>query len=108
MNIPVDPGWLDSEARLNGPFLTAVAIFLVVWFTMMAVTGWLAARKNREGGLWAAVAFFLGPIALLAVVLLPKREQRQSLSPLWEQLEQREPVNTVDPAPPAPEGGAAV
>jgi hypothetical protein len=53
-------------------FLTQVALFLVVWFTIMAVTGWLAGRKRRGSGNWAFAALFTGPLALLLVLLLPR------------------------------------
>lgn len=79
---------LDGMARISGPILTAVAVFLIVWFSIMAVTGWLAGRRNREGGLWAAFAFFVGPIALLALLLLPPKQHKPALSPLWAQLEE--------------------
>ena len=81
-------GGLDGEASLNGPFITAVTVFLIVWFTIMAVTGWLAGRRNREGGLWAAFAFFFGPIALLTLLLMPRQDKKPALSPLWQQLEE--------------------
>ena len=80
-------GDLDAAAAAMGPFIVAVTVFLIVWFTIMAVTGWLAGRRNRDGGLWAAFAFIGGPIALLALLLLPRREKKPALSPLWEQLE---------------------
>ena len=80
-------GELDALAAANGPFIVAVTVFLIVWFSIMAVTGWLAGRRNRESGLWAAFAFFTGPLALLALLLLPRPEKEQALSPLWAQLE---------------------
>ena len=83
-------GDLDAQAYINGPFITAVAVFLVVWFSIMAVTGWLAGRRNREGGLWAAIAFFLGPIALLALLVMGGSDKKPALSPLWQQLEDSE------------------
>ena len=87
-------GDLDAQARINGPFITAVAVFLLVWFSIMAVTGWLAGRRNREGGLWAAIAFFLGPIALLALLLIGRSARKPALSPLWRQLEDSETPKT--------------
>lgn len=57
------------------PYLFAI---LALWFTNMALTGWVARRRGRDDGLWAVVAFLLGPVAL-AVVLLPRREQRDVL-----------------------------
>jgi hypothetical protein len=87
VNTVLTNGELEAMAAANGPLIVAVTVFLIVWFTIMAVTGWLAARRNREGGLWAAFAFFGGPLALIALLLLPRREHKPSLSPLWAQLE---------------------
>ena len=82
-------GGLETLAAEQGPFIVAVTVFLIVWFTIVAITGWLAGRRNREGGLWAAFALFFGPFVLLALLLMPRREKKPSLSPLWEELEQR-------------------
>jgi hypothetical protein len=60
---------LGALAKL-APIFGAV---LLLWFLNMAVTGWLARRRGRDDGLWAVLAFFLGPIALVAVILLPRR-----------------------------------
>jgi hypothetical protein len=46
-----------------------IAAILVLWFVNIGVTGWLAERKGRDGGLWSVIAVFIGPLALLAVVL---------------------------------------
>ena len=78
---------LRIEAYINGPFITAVTVFLIVWFTIMAVTGWLAGRRNRESGLCAVLAFFSGPIALVVLLLMSKPDRRPALSPLWAELE---------------------
>jgi hypothetical protein len=87
-----EPGWLDSAVAAQGPFIAAVTIFLIVWFSIVALTGWLAGRRNRESGLWAAFAIFFGPFALLALLLLPRRDKKPALSPLWEQLEVKDDV----------------
>ena len=84
----IGSGELDGLARLSGPFLTAVAVFLVAWFSIVALTGWLAGRRNRESGLWAAFALFTGPIALGALLLLPRPSKKPAMSPLWAQLEE--------------------
>ena len=47
---------------------------LLLWFLNMAATGWLARRRGRDDGLWAVIAFLLGPIALVAVALMPRRQ----------------------------------
>ncbi len=108
MNNALTNGELDAMAAAQGPFIVAVIVFLIVWFTIMALTGWLAGRRNREGGLWAAVAFFAGPLALITLLLLPRREQQPSLSPLWEHLEQKDdPAITEEPSAATPHGGTA-
>ena len=93
-----------------GPFIVAVTVFLIAWFTIMAVTGWLAGRRNRESGLWAAFAFIAGPLALLALLLMPRRTKKQSLSPLWEQLEVQDDLAAKQDQPRAnlSEGGGAL
>jgi hypothetical protein len=98
--------WLQSTAAAQGPWITAVTVFLIVWFAIVAITGWLAARRNREGGLWAALALFIGPIALGLLLWLPRRAERPALSPLWEQLEAKESAATSDGRK-AREGGPA-
>jgi hypothetical protein len=57
------------------PFLPVLSVIIALWFTNMALTGWLAGRRGRNDGLWAVIAFFLGPIALVAVILMPQRVQ---------------------------------
>ena len=76
----------------------------------MAVTGWLAGRRNRESGLWAAFALLGGPIALLALLLLPRPERKPALSPLWEQLEVQDDLAAKhdQPRPNLGEGGGAL
>ena len=100
-------GGLDAAAYINGPLITAVTVFLIVWFTIMAVTGWLAGRRNRDGGLWAAFALFFGPIALITLLLMPRQQKEPALSPLWQQLEEREAPATPESPPSAREGPAA-
>jgi hypothetical protein len=88
---------LDALARSNGPFIVAVTLVILVWLASIALTGWLAGRRNREGGNWSSLAMFLGPFALLALLLLRKPEKRPALTPLWDQLERREPSKAPDP-----------
>lgn len=47
----------------------AVALFLVVVFTVLS--GWIAGRRGRSTKLWYWLGAILGPIALLAIALLP-------------------------------------
>ena len=55
-----------------GEVLVPIAAFLVVWFTIMALTGWLAGKRGRSSGDWALLALVLGPVALLLVLVLPR------------------------------------
>ena len=71
------PIWGNGIANFDpamAAFIEFVATLLLVWFANMALTGWLAARKGRDGGYWAVIALFLGPIALIAIVLKPRQE----------------------------------
>lgn len=54
--------------------LPYVSAAIALWFVNMAFTGWLAARRGRDDGLWAVIAFLLGPIALAAIVIMPRRQ----------------------------------
>jgi len=47
----------------------AVALLLFVAFTLLS--GWIAGRRGRSTKLWYWLGAILGPIALLAVALLP-------------------------------------
>jgi hypothetical protein len=46
----------------------AVALLLTVVFTFLS--GWIAGRRGRSTKLWYWLGAILGPIALLAIVLL--------------------------------------
>jgi hypothetical protein len=61
---------LDDLMRWPMPLIVAG---MVLWFVSVALTGWVASRKGRDDGFWAVVALFIGPIALVAVCLLPRR-----------------------------------
>ena len=56
----------------DGAALVPIAAFLVVWFTIMGLTGWLAGKRGRSSGDWALLALITGPLALLLVVVLPR------------------------------------
>jgi hypothetical protein len=51
---------------------------ILLWFANMALTGWLARRRGRDDGLWAVLAFFLGPVALLTLLIVPHSRLRRS------------------------------
>jgi hypothetical protein len=69
--------WGNGAAGAMSPMLMAfipiIASIVLGWFVNMALTGWLASRKGRDGGLWVVAAIFLGPIALAIVLLAPRR-----------------------------------
>jgi hypothetical protein len=46
--------------------------FFVGWGTLCLINAGLAQFKGRSGLLWWFVSLFLGPIATLLVVILPK------------------------------------
>jgi hypothetical protein len=54
-------------------WIVAIGIVIVAWLVIVGLTGWLAGRRGRDDGLWAVLALFIGPIALLAVALLPPK-----------------------------------
>jgi hypothetical protein len=91
-------GALDALARSNGPFIVTVTVIVLVWLASIGLTGWLAARRNREGGNWSSLAMFFGPFALVALLLLRKPAKGPALSPLWEQLERRDAATAADSA----------
>ncbi len=70
MDWPGGGGLKFDDATTWGPILAPLAGFVVAWIAICAITGWLAGRKNRDSGLWFVLAFFTGPIALVAVLLV--------------------------------------
>ena len=69
---PGGPGDVDdllAIAAIAGPIL-------LLWFVTVALTGWLARRKDRDDGFWATLALFTGPIAMLAILLAPRAKPR--------------------------------
>lgn len=69
--------WGNGGAGAMSPqliaFIPILAAIVVGWFVIAALTGWLASRKGRDGGLWVVAAIFLGPIALIVVLLASAR-----------------------------------
>jgi uncharacterized protein (DUF983 family) len=82
---------LEALARSNGPLIVAVTVVILVWLGSIAVVGWLADRRNREGGNWATLAMFFGPFAILALLVLAKPAKGPALTPLWAQIERQKP-----------------
>ena len=86
MSLPIPPNlenFLTPEMRLG-------AAIIVVWLVCAGLSGWIAGRRNRDDGLWAVGGLFLGPIALIAILLMPKQTKERPLTPLWAELEKRE------------------
>lgn len=48
------------------------ASWFVGWGTLALINAGLAQGKNRHGLLWFVLSLFLGPVATLVLVLLPK------------------------------------
>lgn len=77
INWPGGQGFTFADAGALGPILAVIFGFIMAWIAICAITGWVAGRKNRDSGLWFVLAFFSGPIALLAICLTktaPKRD----------------------------------
>lgn len=53
-------------------FASERAGFFVGWGTLSLINAGLAQGKNRGGLVWWLISLFLGPIATLILVILPK------------------------------------
>ncbi|MEZ2418965.1 antitermination protein NusB [Luteibacter sp. RCC_6_2] len=53
-------------------FASERAGFFVGWGTLSLINAGLAQGKNRGGLLWWVLSLFLGPLATLILVILPK------------------------------------
>jgi hypothetical protein len=53
------------------------AQFFVGWGTLSLINAGLAQAKGHSGLLWWIVSLFLGPIATLLIVVLPKAGPRR-------------------------------
>jgi hypothetical protein len=49
--------------------------FFVGWGTLSLINSGLAQSKNRSGFLWWLASLFLGPLATLLIVVLPKHKE---------------------------------
>ena len=68
-NWPGGLGLTFDDASTYGPILAVLFGLIGAWIALASITGWLAGRKNRDSGLWFVLAFFTGPVALLAICL---------------------------------------
>lgn len=56
------------------PYFTSVEpSYFVGWGTLALINAGLAQGKQKSGLLWFLLSIFLGPLATLILVLLPKR-----------------------------------
>jgi hypothetical protein len=53
-------------------FASERAGFFVGWGTLSLINAGLAQGKNRSGLAWWALSLFLGPLATLILIVLPK------------------------------------
>lgn len=58
-----------------------VLLALAFQFCMALLIAWLAGRKNRNAGLWFFYGFFFHVIALLHVLLVPKKRVKKVAPP---------------------------
>ena len=75
------PGGPEKLEDFLTPFMLAVGLGLLLWFVNVALTGKIASRKRRDDGAWAVAALFFGPLALLAVHLLPRNTKIKTEPP---------------------------
>lgn len=61
-------GGVDTASDWVGVLL---AFWVISGFILCLVVGYLAGKKNRDQAGWAVAAFFLGWIALLAILVIP-------------------------------------
>jgi hypothetical protein len=73
MTAPINPA-TEQEFTVDhfAFFTSAHAGFFVGWGTLTLINAGLAQGKNRSGLAWWAISLFLGPLATLILVVLPK------------------------------------
>jgi uncharacterized membrane protein len=57
----------------NAIHVLLFVVLIVFWLGSAILAGRIADRKERIGGVYLFAALVIGPIALLAAVLLPRR-----------------------------------
>ena len=101
------PGLPGLPARALADVLMILGPVFLLWFVNMAITGWLAGRRGWNDGLWTVVALFLGPIALLAVLVAPGSRERSPVpevvlnpsratyTPGWPRVDEPPPITII-------------
>jgi hypothetical protein len=56
-----------------GNLALAIVVVFALWPGPAILAGWIASRKGRPFWLYLAAGMLLGPIALIASALLPRR-----------------------------------
>jgi hypothetical protein len=56
-----------------GPF--ELLMMVVLWIVPVVLTAWLAAKKGYSPAVWTIPAIFITWIALIIVLVLPRRAQ---------------------------------
>ena len=55
--------------------LPELLIIVVFWIVFVVLTAWLAAKKGYSPAVWTIIAIFFPLIALIVVLVLPRRSQ---------------------------------
>jgi hypothetical protein len=65
--------WLAASGLSNPTHVVILLVVIAVWIGQGALAGRIASVKGRSFGLWLAAALIVGPIVILAALLLPRR-----------------------------------
>lgn len=80
-----------------------VLLALAFQFGMAILVAWVAGKKNRNAGLWFFYGFFFHVIALLHVLLVPKKKVKKvapsSIEPVVSQVKPMEQVKQIRELP---------
>lgn len=55
--------------------MTVILFWFLVWLASMAICAQIAGSKYRSAFGWALLGFLFGPLAILAVAIVPKNEE---------------------------------
>ena len=68
--------YLDLE-QANLVYNVSIAVAIVFWLACGGFAAWVAKDRNRRAGLWLALGFLFGIVALIAVVGSSTLEPRE-------------------------------